>query len=468
MEDNNKKTNPPAAAGSAADAGAKKKKKKTGFFILAGVVAVLLGLVVAAGAVITPVLRAYRNSLDEISIITRPDEYTVPDGPDEGLVTVDPTDWTYDPDDPWGEDYTGTFFDPDATSAPVPVDPGKATETEPATPPTDPVTETAGVPVDTHSPSSAVDPVTSKAPPVTTKAPPATTKAPAETTKKPAVTTKPEPTAPQTTGEPHEVASTGIYYVKQKDPNIENILLIGLDTRDANSFSGRSDCMIVMSYNKSTGEVKLVSLLRDILVPISGHGYNRLNAAYAFGGAALCINTINDYFGLDIQKYAAINFSGVINLIDKCGGVDIKLTPEEYAELGTGVVSNGNGTFHLNGAQAKNYMSLRHMDNGDFTRTDRQRNVLTSLYSQLIAKKSVSEILDIVTYGFAYVRTNIPLSYIISVARSVLSYGSGLKITSDRIPCTGSWNYGYYYGKAIISINRQKNISYLSKLIWNR
>ena len=136
MEDKNRKNAPAAAAGSAADAGAKKKKKKTGFFILAGVVAVLLGLVVAAGAVITPVLRAYRNSLEEISIITRPDEYTVPDGPDEGLVTVDPSDWTYDPDDPWGDDdFTGTFFDPDATSAPVPVDPGNATETEPATPP---------------------------------------------------------------------------------------------------------------------------------------------------------------------------------------------------------------------------------------------------------------------------------------------------------------------------------------------
>ena len=67
---------------------------------------------------------------------------------------------------------------------------------------------------------------------------------------------------------------TPIYKVEKKDPNIENILVMGTDSRDVTRERGRSDALIVLSYNKKTGDVKMISILRDSLVPIEGRGWN--------------------------------------------------------------------------------------------------------------------------------------------------------------------------------------------------
>ncbi|MBO4321464.1 MAG: LCP family protein [Clostridia bacterium] len=472
----------------------KNRTKKTVLIILLILLILLLAAAVIGGIYFMPLYRAYRNSLETIPFIDRPEGLTVPDEPEDSVITVDAGEWTYgddedDTDFPLWTEPTDPWQDTD------PVDPSSSYATETLSPPDDTQTgpsETGTVtgavttnsqtssgaqatttqkPVTTTSPTTTQKPVTTTSPtttqkPVTTTSPTTTQKS--VTTTSPTTTQKPVSTAPVTTAEPHEVPSTGIYRVARMDPNVENILLIGLDTRDPSSFSGRSDCMIILSYNKKNGEVKLVSLLRDMLIPISGYGWNRLNSAYAFGGAALCINTINEYFGLDIQKYVTINFNGVVTLIDKCGGVDLALTQEELAYIGGGPVESlGGGMYHLTGTQAKSHMSNRHVGT-DFDRTNRQRTVLLALYRKLLSEKSLSEILDIITFGFAYVRTNIPLSYLTSTASSIYSFGSSLKLTSDKIPCAGSWSYGYYQGKAIISINRSSNIAYLKKILWNK
>jgi anionic cell wall polymer biosynthesis LytR-Cps2A-Psr (LCP) family protein len=75
---------------------------------------------------------------------------------------------------------------------------------------------------------------------------------------------------------------------------------MGTDSRDVTLDRGRSDAMIVVSYNSKTGSVKLTSLLRDSLVPIEGVGWNRINTAYFFGGVGLAVNTVNQLYNLDI------------------------------------------------------------------------------------------------------------------------------------------------------------------------
>ena len=457
-----------------------KKKSRVGKIILILLICLLALLLIAGivgGAYLLPLYRAYRNSLETIPFIDRPDDLTVPDSPDIEIVTVDEGEWTYEDIDGTGEPSGPDTPDPSLTD---PVDPSSSFQTETLSPPEDttqPAPDTSS-PQDT--PTAAVtssgQPGTSGGAAVTTASPPVTTAKPPVTTAKPPVTSPPptEPvyTAPDSTEVPHELPSTGIYRIAKMDPDVENILLIGLDTRNPYAFEGRSDTMMILSFNKKTGEVKLVSLLRDILVPITGHGWNRLNSAYAFGGAALCINTINDYFGLDIQKYATVNFACVVILIDKCGGVDIELSASEvnYIKEGTGSEpeSLGNGRYHLTGDEALRHMSNRSSIGADFDRTSRQRAVLTAIYTKLRSEKTLNEIMDILTFGFAYVRTNMPLSTITSLASSIYSFGSGLKMTSDKIPCNGSFSFGYYKGMAIININRSSNINYLKKILWNK
>lgn len=89
-----------------------------------------------------------------------------------------------------------------------------------------------------------------------------------------------------------------------------NILVLGTDSRNVTLDRGRSDTMIVVSYNKKEGTIKMVSLLRDALIPIEGYGWNRINTAYFFGGVGLAVNTVNQLFGLDIQSFVVVDING--------------------------------------------------------------------------------------------------------------------------------------------------------------
>ncbi len=258
----------------------------------------------------------------------------------------------------------------------------------------------------------------------------------------------------------------GIYYVKQKDPDILNILVLGVDTRDISAFAGRTDSMIVCSYNKRTGDVKLISLLRDLLIPIEGHDWNRLNTAFAYGGISLCINTINDLFDLDIQKFVMINFSGTTTLIDACGGVDISLTSKEVSYLqNANVIPNEDGTYHLDGKAALTHMRNRKIGN-DFGRTKRQRQVIMALYRQVVASRDLTQIYSLIQKGFQLIRTNMKLSEILELATDVVNFGSDLKMTSAYVPKKGTYWAAKYKKKSVIGFDIDKNVAYLEKLIY--
>lgn len=257
----------------------------------------------------------------------------------------------------------------------------------------------------------------------------------------------------------------GIYKVDQKDPDIENILLVGTDSRQMTSLRGRSDTMMICSYNKRTGEAKLISLLRDMLVPIAGIGENgatiwqRLNATYSIGNIAVTVNTINQLFDLDIQRFVVINFQGTEDLVDACGGVDLKLTKGEreyIAEVGGSVKSNGDGTYHLDGQAALTHMRHR-KDSSDYKRTERQRNVITALFRQVVGSRNLTDIYSLVQKGFNMIQTNISLDEVMDLAESIVSNGSNMKIGSYRLPMgtAGSVSQGADYGSIYFHMNKQ-------------
>ena len=250
---------------------------------------------------------------------------------------------------------------------------------------------------------------------------------------------------------------TPIYKVEKKDPNIENILVMGTDSRDVTRERGRSDAMIVVSYNKKTGEIKMISVLRDSLVPIEGRGWNRINAAYSFDGVGLAVNTVNQLFDLDIQRFVVVDFNGVTDFIDKAGGVTISLTQKEVDYLtnySNGHVKYNVGPNNFNGDRALAYMRIRKIDS-DFKRTERQRKVIETLARKIISEKSLSEIYDLTNFAFGLVKTNISLTELTSVIGNIATDAmrSGLDIESHHVPFSDAYTYKYYNGMAIVSFD---------------
>ena len=263
---------------------------------------------------------------------------------------------------------------------------------------------------------------------------------------------------------------TPIYKVEKKDPNIENILVIGTDSRDVTRERGRSDALIVVSYNKKTGSVKMIAILRDSLVPIEGRGWNRINAAYSFDGVGLCVNTVNQLLDLDIQRFVVVDFNGVTDFVDKAGGVTISLTQKEVDYLTNysgGKVHYEVGPNKFNGDRTLAYMRIRKIDS-DFKRTERQRKVIETLAKKIIREKSLSEIYDLTNFAFGLVKTNISLSELTSVIGNVASDAmrSGLNMESHHVPFSDAYTYKYYNGMAIVSFDINDAARRVNKIIY--
>lgn len=176
--------------------------------------------------------------------------------------------------------------------------------------------------------------------------------------------------------------------------DIFNVAIFGVDTRDENSFSGRSDSIIIVSVDRKNNTVKLSSILRDSYVAIEGHKNQKITHAYAFGGAELAIKTLNQNFGMNITDYATINFYKLGEAIDILGGIDMYVTEEELAMINAiGDDDNSDfhymdkaGDVHLTGEQAVVYARIRKIDS-DVERSNRQRKVIEAL---LVQAKKVS------------------------------------------------------------------------------
>lgn len=262
---------------------------------------------------------------------------------------------------------------------------------------------------------------------------------------------------------------TPIYKVKQKDPDIENILVIGTDSRNIKKERGRSDSIMIMSLNKKTGQIKIVSILRDSLVPIEGHGWNRINAAYSFDGIGLTVNTINQLFSLDVQRFAVIDFTGAQNFINQVGGVDIKITQAEadyFNRLKLSKKEMKAGLCHMDGKIALQYMRIRKIDS-DFKRTARQRNVIQALATQIVEEKTMGEIYYLTGVATEMVRTNIPLTELTSIITSVIQKnGKDINFESQHIPYSDSFTNKYYNGMAIKSFDINEAATRMHKFLY--
>lgn len=252
---------------------------------------------------------------------------------------------------------------------------------------------------------------------------------------------------------------------KRKDKDVYNVLLVGTDSRDPDADRGRSDSMMMVSFNKKEGKSTAISFLRDSLVDIDGHGKSRLGHTYAYGGVGLTINTINKTYDLDIQNYITISFDDLVNVIDEIGGVTVFISEEEaayYRENGMPDIQAGDVT--LTGSQALAHARNRTLGN-DFERTRRQRSVMYGIYRKIMEKKDPSALLPLINYAVNHVRTNMSVSEMYSMAKDVLSVDD-LKMQQTCIPQDGTYTDITYEGMQVLKVDFDANKKKIEQLLY--
>lgn len=226
---------------------------------------------------------------------------------------------------------------------------------------------------------------------------------------------------------------------KNEFENIKNVALFGVD-------AGRSDTIIIASINQNNHTIKLLSIPRDTYVSVEGHGKTKINHAYAYGKEQLAIKTINSNFGLNISEYVTINFKGLINVINKMGGIQLDITKDEMNYINTYVhesyqltkkktqLLTSYGNIKLTGEQALTHARNRTIGS-DFARQERQRDVITAIMTK-VSKMSLNQIWNLADSVLEEVKTNLNLSECMGIVSNVLPNSNEYlnNVVSAQIP----------------------------------
>ena len=259
---------------------------------------------------------------------------------------------------------------------------------------------------------------------------------------------------------------------------MRHLLLIGIDARPGEN-TGRADTIIIVTIDPEGNVIKLTSIMRDLYVEIPGRKNNRINSAYVFGGAELLMETIEVNFGIKVDRYIAVNFSMLGSLIDSIGGLTLNVEDEYYMERVNAVIKMDNkvlgidindglltepGEQLMTGKQAQAYARYRYgTADGDFGRTQRQREVVTKIFDKL-SEMTVIELMSLVMDNAGNVYTNIPIDELASYAPVLLSM-HGAEIKELRLPIDGGYKSQTVSGMSVLVPDREKNMRALMEFL---
>lgn len=205
-------------------------------------------------------------------------------------------------------------------------------------------------------------------------------------------------------------------YVPNEPPTWEgtervNILLLGGDARGASANSPpRADTIMVVSIDPQTKQSHLFTVMRDAYTDIPGHRKHRINSSLAWGGPKLAMEAVGDYLGLDIQYYVFVDFQGFIGLVDALGGIEFEVERNMYYYDPTDPeykIDLKKGKQLLDGEKALQYVRFRNDTLGDFTRTERQRNLLAALAKKMTSTTSLINLPNTLRKIEPYISTNL-------------------------------------------------------------
>lgn len=248
---------------------------------------------------------------------------------------------------------------------------------------------------------------------------------------------------------------------KMTSKNVVNVLLIGADSRKGTN-TGNTDTMLLVSLNKKTKQIKLVSFMRDSYLYIEGKNNSycsKLNAAFSMGGPETLMTTIENNYKIEIDNFVMVNFESFKAIIEAMDGVtvDVKKYEANYANNRYKLSMPYGDDVTLNGEEALAFCRIRGCDaDGDISRTRRQRSVINAIINR-VTSASVSDLNKYLNVLLPYVYTGFKRSEILSLGMKAITNGWAFYDRSElQIPTNdtcqsgsmGSWIWVVDYQQA--------------------
>ncbi|MBM7661603.1 LCP family protein required for cell wall assembly [Bacillus mesophilus] len=225
-----------------------------------------------------------------------------------------------------------------------------------------------------------------------------------------------------------------------------SVLILGVEDYSGEYDRGRSDTLIVATFNPTDQTLKMLSIPRDTRVEIPDYKMDKINHAYSLGDKELTIDTVEEFLEIPIDYYVTVNFQGFINIVDELGGVTVDV-PFDFDDI------NGKretfyfeeGEMTLSGEAALVYARMRKKDpRGDFGRNDRQKQIVSAVIDKLSTTTALTKIDDIVLEIGNNVETNVKLGEAITFRQKYKDFNSS-KIETLNIEGYDFYQDNIYY-----------------------
>lgn len=248
-------------------------------------------------------------------------------------------------------------------------------------------------------------------------------------------------------------------------PELTHYLLLGFDFwGDERIGVSYSDTNILASIDHTNGRLMITSLLRDTYVEKPDGSWGRLNNIVRDEGFDVMVETVSLNYGVEIEAYIAIGVKGLRRIIDQLGGIEITVTRAEAEKMTEVSGINGPGTYTVGASGAMAYMRLRKIAGHDFGRTERQRKVLTQVFSQLQNMTS-PEALVLASMLFEEVETDITLMAMMQAIKTVYDLREK-PLETFSLPIDGGYTNIKKHGMDVYELdweaNRQALAAFLS------
>ena len=235
----------------------------------------------------------------------------------------------------------------------------------------------------------------------------------------------------------------------------KNIVVMGCDIRKDDV--GRSDTLFVVMLDKSKKNAALLSVPRDTRVKIKGHGWDKINAAFAYGGQKLTQETVQDFLGIKINNYVVVDFQGFKGLVDAVGGVDINVEKRMYYydPYDGFEIDLRPGMQHMDGKTAMQYVRYRD-EEGDIGRIRRQQKFLMALYKHIASKNIIAKIPGVSKQIMSMVKTDLSLKEMVELGNVMRDMVEKEGLKMSMVPGEPEYIDGISYWIPDIPKMRQK------------
>ncbi|MYL49258.1 transcriptional regulator LytR [Halobacillus litoralis] len=231
---------------------------------------------------------------------------------------------------------------------------------------------------------------------------------------------------------------------KRKEKESLNILLMGVDERAGDS--GRSDALMVLSVDPNDNRSQIISIPRDTRTEMVGDSsqagnLDKINHAYAFGGADMAIQTVENFLDINLDYYVQVNMEGLEEMVDAVGGITIQNDIEWY---GKNNFHYKKGELTMDGKEALGYVRMRYDDpQGDLGRNERQRKVIQGIVDKGMNVGSINKIGNVMDVLGKNVSTNMDFSTMQDLMKNYS--GARENLSTYQMTGTGTKINGIYY-----------------------